>query len=100
MDTSCLLQSSRCNFRKSCILQKMWWKYSNRNCHFLPTNGYKDEESDHVLVVDMHFHSEEIFADSATKKMDTTIIHVVLAWIVTYTWLPDTATPSLSWMVD
>ena len=40
------------------------------------------EESDHVLVVDMHFHYEEIFADSATKKMDTGIIHVVLAWII------------------
>ena len=69
---------------------------------FLPTNGSKYEESYVlvVLVVDMHFHYKEIFADSATKKMDTGIIHVVLAWIVTYTWLPDTATPSLSWMVD
>ena len=67
---------------------------------FLPTNGYRYEESDHVLVVDMHFPYEEIFVDSATKKMDTGIIHVALAWIITYTWLPDTATPSLSWMVD
>ena len=66
---------------------------------FLPTNGYKSKESDHVLVVDMHFHCEEIFVDSAIKKMDTGIIHVVLAWIVTYTWLPATATPGLSWMV-
>ena len=48
----------------------------------------------------MHFYYEEIFVDSATKKMDTGIIHVVLAWIITDTWLPATATPSLSRMVD
>ena len=53
---------------------------------FLPTNGYKLQESEYVLVVDMYFNYEEIIVDSATKKMDTGIIHVVSAWIVTDTW--------------
>ena len=87
-------------FQEVLYFANMWWKYSRWKLHFLPTNGYKYEESDHVLVVDMYFHYEEVFVDSATNKMDTGIIHVVLAWIVEYTWLPDTATPSSSWMVD
>ena len=68
--------------------------------HFLPTNGYKCQESERVLFVDINIHHEEIFADSATKKMDTGIKHLVLAGIVTDTWLPATAIPSLSWMDD
>ena len=33
--------------------------------------------------------------DSATKKMDTGVMLLVLAWIVTDTWLPATVTSSL-----
>ena len=51
---------------------------------FLPTNGEKFQEAEHVLFVDFNLHYEEIFVDSATKKMDKGIMHVVLAWIVRY----------------
>ena len=53
-------------FQEVLYFATMWWKYSRKKLHFLPINGYKYTESDHVLVVVMHVHYEEIFVDSAT----------------------------------
>ena len=53
-----------------------------------------------MLSLDFNLHYQEIFVDSATKKMDNGIMHLASAWIITDTLLPTTATQSLSWMDD